>query len=130
MSEYSFAISGHSNVLATHGKTLEFTKDAHLTLRGDCIVGIKAGFSKERLEKFLGMKKVRIVIKAGNFEDFLTAVPNAGFSSDREMVIRVSDADSERTFAVRGDKAASDLDRHLIAELKSGGKGSVTIRGE
>lgn len=129
MPECSFSISGHKNVLATHGTTFEFTKDSHLTLRGDCIVGIKAGFSNEELNGFLGMQKVRITLAAGGFSDTVTATPNPEFSSSREMVIRLGDNDSERTFAVRADKAASGLDRRLIAALKSGSSGSVTICG-
>ena len=130
MAEYSFGISGHENVLAVHRKTLEFTRDGCLTPGGDCIAGIKAGFSAERLKRFLGMKKVRIVIRAGSFEDTVTAVPNPKFSSGREMVIRIGEADSERTFAVRADKAAYGLDRRMIAVLKSGGEGTVTVSGE
>ena len=127
MPEYSFSISGHKNVLATHRTTLEFTKDSHLTLRGDCIVGISAGFSEEELKGFLGMQKLKITITAGGFSDTVNSVPNAKFSSGREMVIRVGDVDSERTFAVRADKAAAGLNRRLVAALKSGSRGTVTV---
>ncbi|MEM3095074.1 MAG: DUF371 domain-containing protein, partial [Nitrososphaera sp.] len=33
---------GHPNVQSLHGKTVEITKDEHLTLRGDCIIGVRA----------------------------------------------------------------------------------------
>ena len=33
---------GHENILGTHKTTLEFTKDKHLTKKGDCIVAVAA----------------------------------------------------------------------------------------
>ena len=33
---------GHPNVLATHPRTIEITKDNYLTKEGNCIVGINA----------------------------------------------------------------------------------------
>jgi hypothetical protein len=33
---------GHPNVLATHEKTIEITKEDFLTPTGDCIIGINA----------------------------------------------------------------------------------------
>ena len=33
---------GHPMVRSLHPTTYEVTKDAHLTLRGDCIIGVKA----------------------------------------------------------------------------------------
>ena len=33
---------GHPNIRAWHGKTIEITKDNNLTLKGDCIVGVRA----------------------------------------------------------------------------------------
>ena len=124
---YSFRISGHENVLSEHGSTMEFTKDPHLTLRGDCIVGVNAGFELARLEEFLGLEKVRISISAGGRQDSVVAVPNGKFCSGREMVVRMGDFDSDRTFAVRASKAAKDLDRGLIGALREGCSGTVTV---
>ncbi|HUT17100.1 MAG TPA: DUF371 domain-containing protein, partial [Acidobacteriota bacterium] len=31
---------GHKNIQATHKTTLEFTKDKHLSKKGDCIVAV------------------------------------------------------------------------------------------
>jgi hypothetical protein len=33
---------GHPNVLATHPRTIEITKDNYLTKEGNCIIGINA----------------------------------------------------------------------------------------
>ena len=36
------AFWGHPNVQSLHARTVEITTEEHLTLRGDCIVGVKA----------------------------------------------------------------------------------------
>lgn len=127
MPDYSFSINGHKNVLSTHKKTIEFTKDSELTKNGDCILGVNADFELKQIQGLLGCERVRITIEVDSVSDTITAVPNKKFGSNHEMVIRIGEFDSERTFAVRADKAASDLNRALVAALKSGGKGKVTI---
>ncbi len=127
MSDYSFRIQGNKNILSTHEKTIEFTKDAELTKNGDCILGVNADFELSQLQRFLSCEKVRITIAVDSVYDTVTAVPNKKFSSSREMVIRLSEFDSERTFAVLADKAACSLNRSLIAALQSGREGKVTI---
>ena len=50
--------SGHSNILSLHKKTIEITKDSHLTINGDCIIGVNANLACIDLpEKF--KKKVQ-----------------------------------------------------------------------
>src|SRR3989338_8095472 len=125
--EYSFAIHGHENVLATHARTIEFTKDAELTKNGDCIVGVKAEFFLDELKKFLHCGRVKITVEAGGCSEAVTAVPNKKFNSSHELVIRLGEFDSERTFAVRADKAAVHLGRELVAALGRGAEGKGTI---
>lgn len=125
--EYSFRIHGHTNILSTHKKTIEFTKDSGLTREGDCILGVNADFELEQLQRFLNCKKVRIKVAVGSISDAVTAIPNKKFGSNREMVIRLGGFESERTFAVRADKAANILNRALVAALRRGREGTVTI---
>ena len=109
-----FKAQGHRNVLATHKTTLEFTKDSHLTKRGDCILGVKSDFP--RPEGLDG--RIRIRIKIGELSEVITAFFNPGFDSD-EMVIRKSDFKDRRTFATGADKAAIDIDREIVNRLKN-----------
>ncbi len=127
MLEYCFRICGHRNILSTHRRTVEFTKDSELTKEGDCILGVRADFELEQLQRFLNCSRVSITISTGNASDTITAIPNRKFSSGHELVIRMGEFNSERTFAVRADKAASSLNRALVAALKSGRAGTVTI---
>ncbi|MBI2664258.1 DUF371 domain-containing protein [Candidatus Woesearchaeota archaeon] len=126
---YSFPVFGHKNILATHKNTIEFTKDRSLTANGDCILGIKADFDLYKLRQFLSADKVRIIIAVDSISETITATPNKNFDDNKEMVIRVGDFTSERTFAVRADKAAKHLSRDLVNLLRKGRQAAVTLSG-
>lgn len=117
--KYIFYASGHENIIATHKKTVEFTKDTRLTKEGDCIVAVKAGFEASELKKFLKAETIKITIRTRKSMETIKAHPNPDFSDDKEMVIRMSGFNSERTFAVNADKAAYHLSRKLVEELKN-----------
>ncbi len=44
---------GHPNVRSLHPKTIEITKDEHLTPRGDCIIGVRANKACADLDEAL-----------------------------------------------------------------------------
>jgi uncharacterized protein len=119
MDNYSFFCFGHSNILGTHSKTLEFTKDEHLTLDGDCIIGIKANFEFFKLKKFISDKnKIKITIICDNIQDELDCLINSDFNDSHEIVIRKSEFNSKRTLGIRSSKGSSDLNRLLIDKMK------------
>jgi uncharacterized protein len=104
---------GHANVLSTHRNTIEFTKDEHLTRRGDCILAVRADMMPDPMEG-----RIRIIMTAGVHTDSFLATGNPHFSSEHEMVIRRSSFLDGRTFAIHADKAACDIDRKLVAAMK------------
>lgn len=120
--EYSFTCYGHENITCKHKTTLEFTKDDDLSLKGDCIIGVKADFSLVQLKNFIkslgNNNKITITIKNNIAEnkiiEKINAEINPCFDSDKEMVIRKSDFADKRTFAINADKAACDLNKDLI----------------
>ena len=122
---YSFTCYGHENITARHKTTLEFTKDENMSLKGDCIVGVKAGFSLIQLKKFIKSlkgNKITIIMETNinsknKIVERINAEINPSFNSDREMVIRKTDFVSDRTFAIRADKAAFELNRDLIKNI-------------
>jgi len=123
--KYSFTCYGHENITAKHETTLEFTKDNDMGLEGDCIVGIKADFSLLQLKKFIkSIKNNKITIIIEKMDDNnkivekINAEINTSFNSDKDIVIRKSDFRDERTFAVKADRAACNLDRDLIKFLR------------
>jgi hypothetical protein len=119
---------GHPNILATHGKTLEFTKETRLTPRGDCIIAVDADKSlgdlkKELLEALKNPTSViELKITCGGVTDVVKARghPKLSFTHPTDMVVRKSSFTCSRTLAVKADKAAADLDRKLVEKLAGG----------
>ena len=123
-----FNIKGHKNVLSTHTKSFEFTKDKELTLTGDCIVGVDANFSFDK--KIVNFQNIKIEISCGDLKDVINAKVNPNFNHESEIVIRKSNFISERTLGINADKSANDLNRELINKLKDPDvKANVYIEG-
>ncbi len=117
---------GHPNVLSTHKTTLEFTKDNFLTLRGDCIVGINSNKSIAELSnKFKDFvkkeRKIRCKIKTKSYEDNIVGYGNQHLTLDhpKDIVLRKSKFICPRTLLINCNKAAYDINRDLIEELKN-----------
>ncbi len=117
---------GHPNIRSLHAKTIEITKDEHLTPRGDCIIGVKADKAcadldesfKDRLRS--NSSVVRIEIMVGD-ESFLIS----GLGDERltmlnthDIVIRKTNFVCPRTMSVLCDKASLDMPRKLVKMLQ------------
>ncbi len=122
-----FTVAGHKNILATHKTTLEFTRDSEVSEAGDCIVGVSSDFDVRELQKLLSVEKVGITLEnsAGQFR--LQATPNPEFDDEEEMVIRLSEFTSKRTFATHASAAAKDIPRDMVEVMQKGGETKVTI---
>ncbi|MDQ3848721.1 MAG: DUF371 domain-containing protein [Thermoproteota archaeon] len=117
---------GHQNIKLLHLKSIEITKDDHLTPKGDCIMGIKASKScadlsepvKHRLKSNLTVATIevmvgneRLVIKGkGDFR--LTLLHS------HDIVLRKTNFVCPRTLSVQCDKASSEVPRNLVAMLQ------------
>jgi hypothetical protein len=117
---------GHANVRATHKSTLEFTKESHLTPRGDCIICVEADrgindLSEEFKKALKAGKKLLIRIEVGDIFDEILAEgsPELILDHDYSMVVRKSTYVDARTLAVRANKAARDIDRRIVELLKN-----------
>ncbi|MBI5391111.1 DUF371 domain-containing protein [Candidatus Woesearchaeota archaeon] len=127
-SVYHFTAHGHPNLRAMHPTTLEFTKEEHLTLRGDCIVGVRADFDSQSLQKlFAGAQPLIITLTVGSVQEVVHATYNPSFSHNSEMVIRLSTFADARTFAINADKAAKWLSRKMVEKLSKGADMEITI---
>ena len=118
---------GHKNIQATHKTTLEFTKDLHLSKKGDCIVAVVANKAladladefKDKLRK--SQAKLTITIEADGIIEQVNArgSPQLILTHLTDMVVRKSDYVCSRTLAVHADKAAQDLSKELVEKLKN-----------
>jgi hypothetical protein len=117
--EYTFHATGHENLLGTHRNTLEFTKDTHLTKQGDCIIGVDADFDIKKLKEVIAdATNLQVELQTKNHNDSFNCEPNPDFSDDHEIVFRISNFTSERTLGTRATKAAKDIKRELINQMK------------
>ncbi|HJX02337.1 MAG TPA: DUF371 domain-containing protein [Candidatus Bathyarchaeia archaeon] len=118
---------GHENIQATHTTTLEITKDKHLTKNGDCIIAIAANKSladlSSKFKETLRVKNATLTIRieAGGMVEEIKASGSShlGLTHPTEIVVRKSDYISNRTLAIRADKASYDLSKKLVDKLKN-----------
>lgn len=121
-----FVAFGHELILATHKTTFEFTKEKHLTRKGDCIVAINSNRSLVDLESDFKEHlrnldvEVTIMIEAGTEKEKIKAWghPKLMLNHPTDMVVRKSEYICSRTLAVKADKAAKDLSRKLVETLQ------------
>ena len=124
---YEIEFSGHENIRSNHARTIEITKDSHLTPRGDCIIGVNATSScadlpSELKEKLKDPKSVvSFFIKVGTHEFVIhgNGDKDLTFTHTEDIVIRKSSFVCPRTLAVRCDKASDVIPREMIALLQN-----------
>ena len=118
---------GHENIQATHKSTLEITKEAELSKRGDCVIAVSA--DKALADLSLGFKeslrkknaKITMLIEAGEVAEVMNAFgsPRLILTHPTDIVIRKSSYICSRTLAIQADKAACDLSRKLVKKLRN-----------
>lgn len=118
---------GHRNIRATHESTLEITKEAELSKRGDCIIAVSANKAINDLhsefKENLRNKNAKITMTIET-EDIVEVVNALGSSRlilthPTDIVVRKSNYICNRTLAIQADKAACDLSRKLGEKLKN-----------
>jgi len=122
----AFRAMGHTLISATHGTTLEITREDHLTRRGTCIVAIRSDKGARDLSpqfKRVARNAGAVIVlrlECNGVEDFIRARGNRllTFTHPTDIVIRTSDFTCGRTVAIHSDKSASHLKRSLIKELQ------------
>jgi hypothetical protein len=117
---------GHPNIKLLHLKSIEITKDDHLTPKGDCIMGVKASKScadlsahvKHRLKSSSSVATIEVMVGnelfviEGKGDDRLTMVHS------HDIVLRKTNFVCPRTLSVQCDKASSDVPRNLVEMLQ------------
>ena len=133
---FEIQFSGHENIRSNHQKTIEITKESHLTPSGDCIVGVNASASCADLPSSLKKKlqnpnsKVSFSIKVGKHEFNVEGRghENLILTHVEDIVIRKSGFVCPRTLAVRCDKSSDLIPREMVLLLQNPKtKGTFTI---
>ncbi len=125
--EYSFAARGHVNIRATHEKTIEVTKEEHLTTMGDCIAAVAAEKGLRDLPE--EMRKaarhpsavISLSLRLGDrvFTTTGRGDPRLTWDHPTDMVARISDYVCPRTLMVHADKATIHMPRDFVQQLKN-----------
>jgi len=122
-----FYAFGHPNILGLHKTTIEITKEPYLTLRGDCIIGVRsekglAQFSNE-FKNFVRNENAIITCKlyVNNLIETIIGYghPNLTYKDPTDIVIRKSSFICDRTAMIKANKSAIDLNRDFIQLLKN-----------
>jgi uncharacterized protein len=118
---------GHPMVIAMHERTMEVTKERHLTPRGDCIIGV--GASKGAAQLSVSMKealrsddarvRLTLVTPAGDFTFTAKGSKDLSFQDANDIVIRKSDYVCGRTLAINASASARKIPRELVKSLRS-----------
>ena len=116
---------GHPNITARHRTTLQLTKDEEITLRADCVVGVRANksvrdLSQELKSHLIEGGSVEITISAGGMEFRLEAMgdPRLRLTHTKDVVVRRSDFVDDRTLVIRSSAAARDLPREMVRAMR------------
>lgn len=125
---------GHPNVSSLHKSTFEITRDAEIGPTADCIIGVCSNtamndFNDEFKERIADCRaKIRVTLETENGHDEITGYGHEDLTLTHptDIVCRTSDYTCERTLMIRSDKAAKDLDRNLIEDLKN--EKEMTVR--
>ena len=133
---FEIQFSGHENIRSNHQKTIEITKESHLTPSGDCIIGVNASASCADLPDSIKKKlqnpnsKVNFSIKVGSHEFIVEGRGHEDLilTHREDIVIRKSNFVCPRTLAVKCDKASDLMPREMISLLQNPNtRGTFTI---
>ena len=117
---------GHPNIRSLHAKTIEITKDEHLTPRGDCIIGVRANKAcadldealKHRLKSNSVVVKIEVIV--GNESFLITGMGDHRLTmlNSQDIVIRRTNFACPRTISVLCNKASSEVPRRIVERLQ------------
>ncbi|HYY92500.1 MAG TPA: DUF371 domain-containing protein [Candidatus Dormibacteraeota bacterium] len=121
-----FHATGHPTILSTHPTTIEITKDAHLSTRGNCIVAVNASMGpsdlpqalREILSKPGSKARLTLLVDGLNFVVEGRGDARLTLSHPSDFVIRRSGFVSDRTLMVYADKSARDLPPEIVRLLR------------
>src|SRR3954454_15223883 len=113
----TFLCRGHPNIVATHDKTLELTRDADMSRRATCVVGVASEHDDDALLPLRG--RVAVALECAGVRDEFTATISPFFLGDSSLVFRRGAGLRATTIGFDASKTAATLDRGLVAQLAS-----------
>jgi 16S rRNA (cytidine1402-2'-O)-methyltransferase len=115
----SFGCHGHANIAGTHDKTVEFTRDADISRRATCVLGLASDHDDDALLALRG--RVEVTLECKGLRDTFEATITPFFVGDDSLVLRCGRPLRERSLAGDASKSAADIDRDLVRALADPG---------
>ena len=127
MRSIHFRAYGHENVISQHKTTVELTTESTLSIRGNCIVGVRSTLALRDLDvdikSMAQSSQTEIHLKMtteGITEEIIgQGSTNLSYSDATSMVARKSSFECGRTVMINADKTASDLNRVFVEKIKN-----------
>jgi len=125
--KFEIEFFGHKNIRSLHKKTIEITKDSHLTTSGDCIIGVNAKYGcadlpneiKEKLKNSNSKIRFSITVEEHVFKISGYGHDDLQIIHHNDIVIRKSTFVCPRTLAVKCDKSSDSIPRDMIKLLQN-----------
>ncbi len=123
---FEIPFHGHANIRSLHPKTIEITTEPHLTVNGDCIIGVRASSGcndlPEKMKTLLRDSKstVRCSIRVKDFSFKITGRGDErlALTNPHDIVIRKSSFVCPRTLATNCDAASDQVPRDMVRALQ------------
>ena len=124
---FEIPFAGHENIRSVHKKTIEITKETHLTPSGDCIIGVCAKCGCDGIPNKI-KKKLKdpnseiifsIIVNGYTFQIKGEGHPNLICSDPNDIVLRKSNYVCPRTLAINCDKASDAIPRKIVQLLQN-----------
>ena len=124
---FEIPFHGHENIRSLHPKTIEITTESHLTVNGDCIVGVGASSGcndlPEKMKMLLQNSKssvdCTIVVKDFSFKVKGRGSDKLTLTNPHDIVIRKSAFTCPRTMATNCNAASDAIPRQMIKALQN-----------
>jgi hypothetical protein len=117
---------GHKNILSLHPRTLEITKDSHLTLNGDCIIGVNADKAccdiqahiKQKLRTNNAYIEFELIVEPYAIRMWGLGNCQLRLDHEHDIVLRKSNFICGRTICLNSSLAALDIPRQIVNLLR------------
>jgi len=124
---FEITFYGHENVRSLHPKSIEITTEEHLTVKGDCIVGVRASCGclgipdemKSLLQNPQSEVICTILVDKFSFRIIGRGSEKLTLTNPHDIVIRKSNFTCPRTLSVSCNVAADSIPSQMIEALKN-----------
>ncbi len=126
---------GHKNVRSLHARTIEITKDPHLTLSGDCIIGVSASKScsdltiglKNKIRNNHSLVEIDLIVEPFTFKIQGFGNKDLLLTHHHDIVLRRSNFICDRTLCLNCNHSAIHIPRKMIELLRDPSKQGLLV---